>query len=141
VRHFLGPLLDRGGTVSALINARTGSVVASFLEGALDSTARRRGLLGRAGLAAGHALALAPCSAVHTCFMRFPIDVVFVSRDGRVVKIVEHLPAWRVAASLRAFAVIELPAGTLRRSGLARGDRVVVVPAAPREAHETTFPA
>ena len=129
MNHFLRPLLGRGGAASSLVNERTGSVVAAVLEAAVDSASRRRGLLGRDGLAERHGLVLAPCSAVHTCFMRFPIDVLFVARDGRVVKMVERLGAWRVAGSLRAFATIELPAGTLRHGELATGDRVVIRPA------------
>jgi hypothetical protein len=127
--HFLRPLLGRAGAGSALVNERTGAVVAEVLEAALDSASRRRGLLGRDSLPERHGLVLAPCSSVHTFFMRFPIDVLFVARDGRVLKIVERLGAWRIAGSLRAFATIELPAGTLRASGLARGDRVTLRPA------------
>ena len=57
-----------------------------MLETAFDSGTRRRGLLGRDDLAAGTAMVLAPCNAVHTCRMRFPIDVVFAARDGRVTR-------------------------------------------------------
>jgi uncharacterized membrane protein (UPF0127 family) len=126
--HFLRPLLSRAGATGALVNERTGSVIATVLEAAIDSASRRRGLLGRDGLAESHGLALAPCSSVHTFFMRFPIDIVFVARDGRVLKIVERLGAWRIAGSLRAFATIELPAGTLRAVGLVAGDRVIIRP-------------
>jgi uncharacterized membrane protein (UPF0127 family) len=125
VTHFLSRLLTPGTEAGALVNERTGSVVADVLEIAVDSTSRRRGLLGRDGLPEDHALVLAPCNAVHTFFMRFPIDVAFVARDGRVVKTVEGLGAWRVAMSPRAFATIEFPAGVLR-SRLVSGDRVVV---------------
>ena len=128
--HFLRPLLARHPVAQVLINERTGAVVADTLETAFDSGARRRGLLGRDDLAAGAALVLAPCNAVHTCRMRFPIDVVFVTRDGRVTKIVRRLAAWRAAASFLAFATIELRSGaiegadlTIRRSprrGIAR---------------------
>jgi uncharacterized protein len=122
---FLRPLLDRG-QAHTLVNERTGVAVANVVEAALDSSSRRRGLLGRDDLAAGRALILAPCNAVHTCFMRFPIDVIFVARDGRVLKIVEHLTAWRIAGSLRARATVELAAGQARRDGLCEGDRLVV---------------
>jgi uncharacterized membrane protein (UPF0127 family) len=60
--------------------------------------------------------------------MRFPIDVAFVGRDGRVLKTLERLGAWRVAMSPRAFATIEFPADVLRRR-LAMGDCVAVRPA------------
>jgi uncharacterized membrane protein (UPF0127 family) len=58
--------------------------------------------------------------------MRFAIDILFVARDGQVVKIVNQMGAWRMTASVRAFAAIELPAGTLRRDGLDRRDRIIV---------------
>lgn len=88
-------------------------MLASRVEPAVDSPARRRGLLGRASLPAGDALILAPCNSVHTCFMRFPIDVVFVARDGRIISMSRAVTPWRIRFALRAFAVIELPAGTL----------------------------
>ena len=131
--HFLAPLIARDRTGSALVNARTGSVIASVVEAATDSRSRRRGLLGRDGLKAGHGIVLAPCSAVHTWFMRFPIDVIFVARDGRVLKTVERLQAWRLAARPGAFAVIELSAGALRNAGLACGDHMVFRPCPSEE--------
>ena len=130
--HFLRPLMKPGGPVRSLVNERTGSILAHTVELAIDSKSRRRGLLGRDSLADLHALVLAPCNSVHTCFMRFAIDVLFVRRDGRVVKIVDRMGAWRVTASLRAFAAIEFPAGTLRRGGLACGDRIIVQSATGR---------
>lgn len=126
---FLRPLLSprwRGGT---LVNRRTGSIVASSLEAAVDSRSRRAGLLGRRSMPARSALLLAPCNAIHTCFMQFPIDVVFVARDGRVLKSVRRLGAWRVAMSVSAFATIELPAGALEQVDLARDDRLEILDA------------
>jgi uncharacterized membrane protein (UPF0127 family) len=123
VTRFLSHLL--GTETCTLVNERTGAVVAGVLEVALDSKSRRRGLLGRDTLPDDHALVLAPCNAVHTFFMRFPIDIAFVARDGRVVKTVERFSAWRVAMSPRAFATVEFPAGALRRR-VASGDRLVV---------------
>jgi len=105
-----------------LINARTGSPVASLVEVAVTRADRRRGLLGRDGLDQSAALILAPCAAVHTVFMRFPIDVVFVDRDGRVRTIIRNLQPWRVAASPRAYAAVELAGGVER--DLIRGDRL-----------------
>jgi uncharacterized membrane protein (UPF0127 family) len=126
---LLSALLTPGGPACALVNERNGFVLASFVESAVDSASRRRGLLGRDRLPERHALLLAPCSAVHTCFMRFPIDVLFLGRDGRVLKIVERLSAWRIALSAAAFATIELPAGSVRPSGLVPGDRLSIRPA------------
>ena len=123
---FLRPLVERGARRCVLVNDRTGVAVAHDVEAALDSRSRRKGLLGRNGLHDDQALVLAPCGAIHTFGMRFAIDVVFVARDGRVLKIVEHLAAWRIAASLRALATVELPAGQVRRTGLSEGDRLIV---------------
>ena len=113
---FLSPLLAEGQRSHLLRNLRNGKIVASHLESAFDSQSRRKGLLGRASLGPGAALILAPCHAVHTCSMRFPIDILFVARDGHVRKICRNLPPWRIAIALRAFAVIELAAGALAPS-------------------------
>lgn len=110
-----------------LRNVRSGGVVASRVELATDSARRRRGLLGRDTFDHGSALVIAPCSAIHTFFMRFAIDVVFVARDGRVLKTYAAVPARRIAFSAGAFAVIELPAGTLARSEANRGDTLRLV--------------
>ncbi len=116
-RSFLSPLAGGQGQRSHLLrNLRTGLIVASHLEGAFDSAARRHGLLGRPSLPLGTGLVLAPCFAVHTCFMRFPIDVVFVTRGGGVTRICRSLSSWRFAGAFGAFAVIELAAGALALS-------------------------
>jgi uncharacterized membrane protein (UPF0127 family) len=108
----------------ALVNDRTGSVIANIVEPALDSKTRRKGLLGRDALGDSHALVLAPCGAVHTFGMRFPIDVLFVGADGSVIKIVEQLRAWRMAASLQACITVELPTGSVQRHQVLTGDRL-----------------
>jgi uncharacterized membrane protein (UPF0127 family) len=107
-----------------LINERTNQVVASRVQLALSRRERRKGLLGRDRLDADEALLLSPCFSVHTVSMRFPIDVAFVDRAGRVVRLVHRLQPWRVAASVRAHRVIELPAGRLQACGVALGDRL-----------------
>ena len=109
-----------------LRNARTGHVVAASLELAGDSRSRRRGLLGRDHLDEGNALVIVPCGAIHTFFMRFAIDVLFVTKDGRVVKCAHDVKPWRLAAAVTAHAAIEVPAGTLRRSGTQRGDHLAL---------------
>ena len=124
---FLSPI--RAGSAESYIlqNGRSGLVIAGEIEPAFESKARNRGLLGRAGLHDGSALILAPCSSIHTFFMRFAIDVLFVARDGRVLKIYPALPGWRIAFAFRAFAAIELPAGTAAASDTRSGDAVVLV--------------
>jgi uncharacterized protein len=113
-RSFLDPALARGAPKAyALLNDRTGRRLAISAELAIDSKSRNRGLLGRDGLDAGHALILAPCSSVHTFFMRFPIDVLFVARDGQILKIRTDMGPWRLAARFGSFAVVELQTGYL----------------------------
>ena len=113
----------------SLMNARTCEPVATSLDLAVTRRLRRRGLLGRDHLDASAALMLEPCAAVHTAFMRFHLDLVFVNRGGYTVKIVEDVPPWRIALSTRAHAVIEMAAGSLRGLDLLLGDRLYVLPA------------
>ena len=73
-----------------------------------------KGLLGRSELRPGEGLLLRPASAIHTFFMRFPIDAVFLDREWRVVGIADDVAPWRTAARKGAKAVLELPAGNPR---------------------------
>ena len=89
---------------------------------AFDSATRNAGLLGRHSLDPGTAMIIAPTNAIHTFFMRFPIDVAFVKKDGRILKIRDRLPAWRLAAAWGAYAVVEMPAGSFDLAATAKGD-------------------
>jgi uncharacterized protein len=122
MKSFLDPLLRKDASNLALTNTRDRQIVARTLIPAFDSASRRRGLLKHDTLPDDTALVIAPTNAIHTFFMRFAIDVAFVSRDGRIVKIRTALPPWRIAAAWRAFAVVELPSGALERAGVQRGD-------------------
>jgi len=129
MKTFLSPLLRKPQADMCLRNCRNGRIVARSLTGAFDSATRRQGLLGKSGLDEGHALIIAPTQAVHTFFMKFAIDVAFVRKDGRIVKVASSVGPWRLAASLRAFAVIELPSGALEAADT-RADDVLRVEAA-----------
>src|SRR5262245_9336694 len=111
----------------SLVNQRTDEARAHHVEVAVTGSARRKGLLGRDGLGASCALILAPCTAIHTMFMRFDIDAVFVDDDGRAVKVVEGMTPWRIAVQPFAHAVVELPAGSLRERPVDVGDRLYLV--------------
>jgi uncharacterized membrane protein (UPF0127 family) len=87
---------------------------------------RVRGLLGRRSLAGGEGLLLRPAASVHTWFMRFPIDAVFISADGTVVRIADDLRPWRAAGRRGARAVLELASGECARHGLKVGDRLIL---------------
>jgi len=123
---FLRPLLARDTSPQALVNVTRGTVVSRQVEAAFDSKSRKQGLLGREGLETDDALVIAPCSAVHTFFMRFAIDVLFVSHDGHVKSARRNLGPWRVALGLGAFAVVEGPAGMIERSGTKAGDELAL---------------
>lgn len=124
---FVKPLLDAPELPWTLRNTRNGLVLAQHIEAAFDSTTRRQGLLGREGLDAGAALIIAPSNSIHTFFMKFAIDTVFAARDGRVVKVCQSLPPWRIAIAWKAFAVVELPADTITRTGTQVGDSLQIV--------------
>lgn len=111
-----------------LINERTSRVVAHTVAIASTRRARRRGLLGRDRMDTGSALMLTPCAAIHTAFMRFPIDVVFLDRHGCAVRVVRRLRPWRIAVAGRARAAIELEAGGLGDDAVVVGDRLYLTP-------------
>jgi len=85
---------------------------------------RLRGLLGRRGLGSDEGLLIRPTFAIHTCFMRFPIDAVFLDRDLAVVDVVADLRPWKFASRRGAKSVLELSAGESRRRGIRTGERL-----------------
>jgi uncharacterized protein len=104
-------------------NPRTGAVLAHRAERAAAPIARLRGLLGRQSLPDGEALVIEPCTSIHTFFMRFAIDAVFLSRDLRVIRAISSLKPWRATRLYpRAALAVELPGGTLLRTGTREGD-------------------
>jgi uncharacterized membrane protein (UPF0127 family) len=90
-----------------------------------------RGLLGKRGLDPGEGLLIRPAPSIHTFFMRFPIDVVFLSRQGEVLKVAERVRPWRARSCRHSYAVLELAAGEAGRRGIAVGDRLGTAPPAP----------
>src|SRR6266478_7750871 len=93
--------------------------------GIADTSAERRtGLLKHSGLEPGDGLWIAPCEGVHTFGMKFPIDVVFLSRNRKILKLRPNMVRGRIALNLRAHSVLELPAGTLEATGTSAGDEL-----------------
>jgi uncharacterized protein len=127
---FLSSLLSDPEAAHRLVNVGRGTVLATRIEAAFDSRTRNRGLLGRSGIPAGSAMVIAPSNSVHMFFMRFPLDIVFVAKDGTVVKTRPNVRPWRVAAAWRAFAVVEGPVGMIDRTGTRPGDTLAVEPQA-----------
>src|ERR1039457_7273649 len=97
-----------------VLNATRGTVLATQLTKAHTGATRRKGLLGRESLLPGEGLWIAPCESVHTFFMRFPIDLVYLDRKLKVKKVRHSVGAWRMSACFAAYCVLELPAGTAR---------------------------
>jgi uncharacterized protein len=110
-----------------LVNQRTDEALADRVEVAVTRRDRRKGLLGRSCLEPANALIIAPCFSIHTMFMRFDIDAVFVDEDGRAVKVVRDMTPWRIAVDPTAHAVVELPAGSLRDRQVNVGDRLYLL--------------
>jgi uncharacterized membrane protein (UPF0127 family) len=97
---------------------------------ARSALARGRGLLGRKELPSSEGLLIPRTRAVHTHFMRFPIDVVFLDEAHVVVRVVPGLPPWRAASHRGARSVLELAAGECERVGLVEGERITIGEAA-----------
>ena len=115
-----------GAVEMRLVNSTRHVVVADRVQRAVAIRDRIRGLLGRSIFAEGDALVIAPCNAVHTFFMKFPIDAAFLDRHGRVVRTVAEMRPWRATRfHLGASQVVELPAGTLARTGTGVGDLLI----------------
>jgi uncharacterized membrane protein (UPF0127 family) len=108
-----------------------GTIVCANCEIADTALKRIRGLLGRAGLAPGEGMLFRPAGAIHTVFMRFPIDAVFCDRQLTVLKVVPNLRPWRTAGARGAHVTIELAAGAA--AGVAPGDRLVLEVVPPAE--------
>ena len=105
-----------------------GTVLASRALTADSMLSRMKGLLGRVRLHTDEALILPRCNSVHTCGMRCVIDVVFVDRAWRIVRLVPQMGPWRMSPWIfRAWAVIELAAGSIQRAGLSVGQQLRVV--------------
>ena len=105
-------------------NLTRGSVLADQAEVADTSRKRRVGLLKHDSLPPGHGLWIAPCEGIHTFGMKFPIDVVFLDRAKRVLKIRADMGARRISLCLRAHSVLELPAGTAAAAHMQSGDEL-----------------
>lgn len=85
---------------------------------------RLRGIIGWKGMRRGEGVLLRPTFSIHTMFVRFPIDVVFLDKEMKVLSIVHDLKPWRLTGARKAKAVLELAAGECRRIGLESGDRL-----------------
>lgn len=111
------------------VHAATGRTLADRVAVADAAGARAKGLLGREAMGDGEGLWIVPCPMVHTFFMKFPIDVLFLDRALTVRRVVEGLKPWRLSPwVLTAHSALELRGGVLR-GAVRSGDRVEMRPA------------
>src|SRR3954451_3163915 len=97
-----------------VVNRTRNTVLATSLAIAGTNGSRRKGLLGRSGLSRGEGLWIIPCECIHTFFMQFPIDVIFLDRERHIRKLRSDVQPWRISGCLRAYSILELPPGTIR---------------------------
>jgi len=90
------------------------------------SEKRRVGLLRHERLAPGEGLWIKPCESVHTFFMKFAIDLVYIDKKLKVRKVRKAVPPWRLSACLTAHSILELPAGTIEQTGTQAGDELSI---------------
>jgi uncharacterized protein len=110
-------ILDKGKNTVLAENA---VIAATFFT-------RMKGLLGRKGLESGQAMVIKSCASVHTFFMQFTIDVVFVDKNNRVVKTISNLGPWRFTPFYPAASYcIEFPAGTIAAKNITSGLEVII---------------
>ena len=112
-----------------IVNTTRGATLAN--EAILANTlwTRMRGLLGTKGLEPGTGLVLSPCNSIHTWFMGYDIDVLFLDGNGKVVQILESYAPWKMTRPyLSAREVVELPSGALKGTGTALGDTIAQEP-------------
>ena len=102
------------------------TVLAQGAEVADTSAKRRTGLLKHSRLEPGDGLWIVPCESVHTFFMKFPIDLVYLDKTRKVRKVRKAVPAWRLSACFSAHSILELPAGTIEESKTAVGDELEI---------------
>ena len=108
--------------MEGILRDETGRVVCDRCTLARDMYSRMVGLLGRTSLAEGEGLLLQPAGSIHTLFMRFPIDAVFLDRERRVVRVAASVKPWRTVLARRSRSVLELAAGEAARVGLRPGN-------------------
>ena len=110
-----------------IINKTRHETIANVVFFADNSFKRMKGLLGTKGLKASEAMLINPCNAIHTFFMKFPIDVLFVNKDNKVVKVITNMPSFRLSPiCFTSQFVVELPVGTIQATHTVAGDQLVL---------------
>jgi hypothetical protein len=110
-----------------IINKTKNITIANVVYLADTPIKRMKGLLGKKSLGALEAMVIKPCNSVHTFFMRFPIDVLFVNKNGKVIRGIVSMPSFRLSPIyLTSQFVVELPAGTIQATNTTEGDQIAI---------------
>lgn len=112
----------------SILNVTRNTQIANRAEVAGSGMKRSKGLLGRKGLDAGEGMWIVPCEAVHTFFMQFPLDLIYLDKKNRIRKVKSNVRPWRLSVCLSAHSIIELPVGAIRDSQSQPGDIVKFEP-------------
>ncbi|HOQ37252.1 MAG TPA: DUF192 domain-containing protein [Acetivibrio sp.] len=109
-------------------NGTKGSVLSMDTIIANTFTKRFLGLMFKNSLPDNAGLLIEPCNSIHMFFMKFPLDVVFIGRDDRVVHLIESIPPWKCSKIVfGSRRVLELPAGTIKKTNTCIGDKLLFV--------------
>ena len=108
-------------------NLTRNTLLADAAEVADTPAKRRTGLLKHDRLEPGHGLWIIPCESVHSFFMKFTIDLVYLDRQKKVRKVRSRMVPWRISACLTAHSILELPAGTVEGTGTQAGDQLEIL--------------
>ena len=109
-----------------ITNSRTGQLISDNAVLASSPLSRMKGLLGRGSMPASEAIVLRPASSIHTLFMRFALDIIYLDHDGKIVKLVPNLVPFRFSAASGARAVIEMASGATSQLDLQVGDELII---------------
>ncbi len=110
-----------------LIHTETGAIIAEHLELAHNPITRLKGLMFRSGLPKGHGLWIKPCNSIHSCFMKFEFDAVFLDKAFKVVHCEHAMKPWRASPLLwEAHSVVELASGTLKKHAIQTGHSLTI---------------
>jgi uncharacterized membrane protein (UPF0127 family) len=139
-KHLISRRRETPPTRLLVSNLTRHTVLATRMEVADSGSRRSKGLLGRAQLSPGEGLWILPCEAVHTFFMQFPIDLVYLDRKNRIRKLSSAVPPWRLSACFSAHSVLELIPGTIRSTRTEVGD-LVEFSAAPAASDSSESPS
>ncbi|MEG6612971.1 DUF192 domain-containing protein [Pseudoclostridium thermosuccinogenes] len=111
-----------------IINATKQQVICTEISIADTFMRRFLGLMGKKEIPPGKGLIITPCNSIHTFFMRMPLDIIFIDKSNIALHVIENLQPWRISpVILNARSVIEVPSGTVKKTGTTQGDRLEIV--------------